>query len=309
MSGSPRSLHPDVEVVEAGRAVDREPILTGSNDADRPAPAFGVRAERAEGFGSFSFGSDGIGRDQRHAAVDGVGDEGVAEEEELFVVAQSEVIERPSSVSAHDLPRAQFGQTSLGAAAGHRQASVHHRPRQEIERRYKQGDADGEERGVDEVGCGVGSAMLFTPTKRSMHAMKTTPKAGRWWRPEETSTPIVAAITETSAISPSLGIEARALDRSVDAWKYRRSKTNNIKIEPAMSEASTVPPRSTWAKTVTASTTHATNQARRCPRRIPRAIMIIAMPATAVNAAADWATPRGTSFGLRGDDCAGAASP
>ena len=138
-----------------------------------------------------------------------------------------------------------------------------------------------------------GSAMLFTPTKRSMHAMKTTPKAGRWWRPEETSTPIVAAITEPSAISPSLGIEARALDRSVDAWKYRRSKTNNIKIEPAMSEASTVPPRSTWAKTVTASTTHATNQARRCPRRIPRAIMIIAMPATAVNAAADWATPRG----------------
>jgi len=67
----------------------------------------------------------------------------------------------------------------------------------------------------------------------------------------------------------SLGIEARALDRSVDAWKYRRSKTNNIKIEPAMSEASTVPPRSTWAKTVTASTTHATNQARRCPVVFP----------------------------------------
>jgi len=45
-----------------------------------------------------------------------------------------------------------------------------------------------------------GSAMLFTPTKRSMHAMKTTPKAGRWWRPRRLSTPIVAAINRDSAI-------------------------------------------------------------------------------------------------------------
>ena len=52
-----------------------------------------------------------------------------------------------------------------------------------------------------------------------MQAMKTTPKAGRWWRPEETSMPIVAATTETSAMSPSRGMAARALDRSVVAWK------------------------------------------------------------------------------------------
>ena len=49
-----------------------------------------------------------------------------------------------------------------------------------------------------------------------------------------------------------------------------------------MREATKVPPRRTWAKTVMESTTQATNHARRCPRRMPRAIMIIAMPATAV---------------------------
>ena len=60
-----------------------------------------------------------------------------------------------------------------------------------------------------------------------------------------------------------------------------------------MRDATKVPPRKTCAKTVIASTTQATNHARRCPRRMPRAIMIIAIPATAVNAAADCATPSG----------------
>ena len=54
-----------------------------------------------------------------------------------------------------------------------------------------------------------------------------------------------------------------------------------------------LPPRARWATTVKASAPTARNQARRWPRRTPRAIMIMAMPATAVSAAADWATPRG----------------
>src|SRR5665213_4025510 len=99
----------DVEVVESGRAVDREPLPTGADDADCPAAAFGVRAKGTERFGALRFGPDGIGRHQRDAAVDGVCNERVAEEEELFIVAQGEVIESPSAVSAHDLSRAQLG--------------------------------------------------------------------------------------------------------------------------------------------------------------------------------------------------------
>jgi len=59
-----RAVHdrfiPDVEVVEAGRAVDREPILTGSM-TPIVQPCLGVRAERAEA-------SD------RSASVDGIGE-------------------------------------------------------------------------------------------------------------------------------------------------------------------------------------------------------------------------------------------
>ena len=44
---------------------------------------------------------------------------------------------------------------------------------------------------------------------------------------------------------------------------------------------------------VIASAPTAKNHARRWPRRSPRAIMIMPMPATAVIAAADCATPRG----------------
>ena len=45
------------------------------------------------------------------------------------------------------------------------------------------------------------------------------PNEGRWCRPEETSTPTVAATTATRAISPRRGNAVRALDRSVVAWK------------------------------------------------------------------------------------------
>ena len=54
-----------------------------------------------------------------------------------------------------------------------------------------------------------------------------------------------------------------------------------------------VPPRARCATTVNDSAPTAKNQERRCPRRMPRAVMIMPMPAAAVNAAADWATPRG----------------
>ena len=75
-----------------------------------------VGAKGAEDLGALGLGPDGVGRDQRHAAVDGVGDERVAKEEELLVVAQREVVERPAPVAAHDVPRAQLGEAPLGAA-------------------------------------------------------------------------------------------------------------------------------------------------------------------------------------------------
>ena len=146
----------DVEVVEPGRAVDREPRLAGADDPDRPTPALGVGAKGAEGLGPLGLGPDGVGRDERDAAVDGVGDQGVAEEVELLVVAQREVVERAAAVATHDLSRPEFGEASLGPAARHRETPVHDGSCQQVERRDEQRDTDGEKRGIHEVGRGVG---------------------------------------------------------------------------------------------------------------------------------------------------------
>jgi hypothetical protein len=60
-----------------------------------------------------------------------------------------------------------------------------------------------------------------------------------------------------------------------------------------------VPPRNACATTVIASRVTARNHERRCPRRIPRASMIMAMPATAVTAAAEVTTASGTTESTR----------
>ena len=80
-------------------------------------------SERAPYLLTFVAGADGIGRDQAHAPVDGVGHQAVAVEEPLLVGPQGEVVERRDAVPAHDVAGPELG----GAARG--QPAVDHRPR------------------------------------------------------------------------------------------------------------------------------------------------------------------------------------
>ena len=137
------------------------------------------------------------------------------------------------------------------------------------------------------------------PSNLSAHAMKTTPKAGRCWRPAAASMPRVAANNVISTMSPSLGIAALRLERSVVARKCWRWVTSSTRITAATRDDAMPPPRARCAMTVKASAPTAKNHERRCPRRIPRAVMIMPMPAAAVKAAADWATPRGSTVSTR----------
>jgi len=87
----------------------------------------------------------------------------------------------------------------------------------------------------------------FTPTKRSMHAMKTTeggevvafPRRLRRQSGGDNRGPR----DKSESVSRLPHLNRPSTPGSIGA-----PKTNNIKIEPH-ERASTVPPRSTWAKT------------------------------------------------------------
>ena len=68
-----------------------------------------VAAEGVPHVAALGEGADGVGGDQADPAEDGVGDERVAVEEPLLVVAQGEVVEGAGAVPAHDVAGPQLG--------------------------------------------------------------------------------------------------------------------------------------------------------------------------------------------------------
>ena len=69
----------------------------------------------------------GSGETRQTPAEDGVGDEGVAVEEPLLVVAQREVVERPGAVPAHDVAGPQLGGAPADGGPARGQPAVDHR--------------------------------------------------------------------------------------------------------------------------------------------------------------------------------------
>ena len=98
-----------------------------------------------------STGSDRVGRHEAHPAVDGVGDERVAVEEPLLVVAQREVVERAEPVAPHEVARPQLGGATLRGGVALGEPAVDDGARGEVQDRDGDGEPDGEHRGVDEV--------------------------------------------------------------------------------------------------------------------------------------------------------------
>jgi hypothetical protein len=70
-------------------------------------------AKGAEDFAAFRLRSNRVRRDEGDAAVDGVGDERVAKEEELLVVAKGKVVQSAATVAPDDLARANLGESSF----------------------------------------------------------------------------------------------------------------------------------------------------------------------------------------------------
>ena len=135
----------DVEEAHARRLVGRQPLLAGAHDAEAPPVAVDVAAERVPHVGPLGERADGVGRDQADAAEDGVGDERVAVEEPLLVVAQREVVERAGAVPAHDVARPELGGAPAHRGPSRRQAAVDHRPGQQVQRHHDEADADGQQ--------------------------------------------------------------------------------------------------------------------------------------------------------------------
>ena len=85
--------------------------------------------------GPLGEGSDGVGRHEADAAEDGVGDQRVAVEEPLLVVAQGEVVERAGAVPPHNVARPQLGGASAYGGAARGQAPIDDRPGEEVRAR------------------------------------------------------------------------------------------------------------------------------------------------------------------------------
>ncbi len=135
----------DVDEAHSRRLIGRQPLLPGAHHTESPAVAVDEASERVPDVRPFGEGSDRVGRDQADAAEHGVGDEGVAMEEPLLVVAQSEVVERPRSVPSHDVAGAELGGAPPDERPSRRQPPVHDRAGQEVERHDDERDADGKE--------------------------------------------------------------------------------------------------------------------------------------------------------------------
>ena len=135
----------DVEEAHPGGLVRGQPLLAGPHDAEAPPVAVDEVPERVPHVGALGEGTDGVGRDQADAAEDGVGDEGVAVEEPLLVVAQREVVEGPGAVPAHDVARPQLGRPPGHDSPTRRQPAVHHGAGEQVEGHDDQAEADGQQ--------------------------------------------------------------------------------------------------------------------------------------------------------------------
>ena len=113
---SHHGLVPDVEVMHAGSPIDRQPLLTGAQPAERPPVLVDIASKGPPGLLPFGSWSDRVRRDQAHTAVHGVSDDGVSREEELLVGSQGEVVQSPRAVAGHDGPGASQSAISVADA-------------------------------------------------------------------------------------------------------------------------------------------------------------------------------------------------
>src|SRR5205085_9705820 len=92
----------DIEVVQAGAAVDGEPRFPGAEDGDVPGVAVGELTEGGPCLVALGGRADGVRGDEAHAPEQGVGDDAFAPEEVVLVVAEGEVGQGVAPVAGHD---------------------------------------------------------------------------------------------------------------------------------------------------------------------------------------------------------------
>ncbi len=164
----------EVDVVHPRVAVDRQPVLARTHHRRHPAVVVGEPPERPPDLLALVAGSDGIGRDQADATVDGIGHQAVPVEEPPLVGAQREVVEGGDAVAAHDVPGPELG----GAAGG--QPAVDHRAGEQEQRDGDQRQADDQQgRGQEPVGpLGQGDGLDARPSARPPPTGPSTMEGG-----------------------------------------------------------------------------------------------------------------------------------
>ncbi len=135
----------DVDEAHPRRLVGRQPLLARAHDAEAPAVAVDVAPERIPDVPALGEGADRVRGDEAHAAEDRVGDQRVAMEEPLLVVAQGEVVERAGAVAADDVTRAELSGAPAHRGTARRESAVHDRPGEQVQGHHDETEPDGQQ--------------------------------------------------------------------------------------------------------------------------------------------------------------------
>ena len=172
------------------------------------------------------------------------------------------------------------------------QPAVDHRSGQQVEGDGHQAEADGQQGGGEEPVGAVGEGDGGDPDEPLGHGPEGArpgqldggggggrcgwPARWRRWRPRPPRRPRTPRVTRAD----------RSEVASEAAWNSLRLTTRKTRTAPAMTDSSKSAPATRCNRTVPASSTTATRQARRWPRRMPRPRAMRARPATATRAPA-----------------------